>query len=172
MSKIAIGAVLLLVGGVQGSGATAAAPDSTNPVVEWNRTLLTMVRTPGVQPGTVHPTRSFAILHAATVIVTLLWLPFGKLFHVFQRPAQLGVKLYHQVGDAGEPARCARCGERFASRLHVDDLKLALSDLGFDYRLEGPAGSWQELCPACKRKSLAAAQLRLKAGARGEAAHG
>jgi hypothetical protein len=24
-----------------------------------------------------------AILHAATVIVTLLWLPFGKLFHVF-----------------------------------------------------------------------------------------
>src|SRR5204863_5680131 len=29
-----------------------------------------------------------AILHAATVIVTLLWLPFGKLFHVFQRPAQ------------------------------------------------------------------------------------
>ena len=32
-----------------------------------------------------------AILHAATVIVTLLWLPFGKLFHMFQRPAQLGV---------------------------------------------------------------------------------
>jgi nitrate/nitrite transporter NarK len=32
-----------------------------------------------------------AILHACTVIITLLWLPFGKLFHVFQRPAQLGV---------------------------------------------------------------------------------
>jgi hypothetical protein len=32
-----------------------------------------------------------AILHAITVIFTLLWLPFGKFFHIFQRPAQLGV---------------------------------------------------------------------------------
>jgi MFS transporter, NNP family, nitrate/nitrite transporter len=111
-----------------------------------------------------------SILHAITVIAALLYLPFGKFFHIFQRPAQLGVKLYHQVGDAGEGARCARCGERFASRLHVDDLKLALQELGFDYRLgrlAGPAGSWQELCPACKRKSLARAQLRLKEEARG-----
>jgi PAP2 superfamily len=38
---------------------------SLDPVVEWNRTLLVIVRTPGVQPATVHPTRSFAILHAA-----------------------------------------------------------------------------------------------------------
>jgi hypothetical protein len=36
-----------------------------NPVVQWNRTLLQIVRTPGAQPATVHPTRSFAILHAA-----------------------------------------------------------------------------------------------------------
>ena len=36
-----------------------------NPVVQWNRTLLSIVRTPGAQPATVHPTRSFAILHAA-----------------------------------------------------------------------------------------------------------
>jgi hypothetical protein len=34
-------------------------------VVQWNRTLLTLVRTPGVQPATIHPTRSFAIMHAA-----------------------------------------------------------------------------------------------------------
>ena len=39
-----------------------------------------------------------AILHAATVIFTLLWLPFGKLFHVFQRPAQLGVGFYKDAG--------------------------------------------------------------------------
>jgi len=36
-----------------------------NPVVEWNKALLRIVRTPGAQPPTVHPTRSFAILHAA-----------------------------------------------------------------------------------------------------------
>src|ERR1700719_2592957 len=36
-----------------------------NPVLQWNRTLLVIVRTPGAQPATVHPTRSFAVLHAA-----------------------------------------------------------------------------------------------------------
>src|SRR6266581_3224050 len=36
-----------------------------NAVVEWNRTLLAIVRTPGAQPSTIHSTRSFAILHAA-----------------------------------------------------------------------------------------------------------
>src|ERR1700751_2746136 len=38
---------------------------SVNSVLEWNRTLLVIVRTPGAQPATVHPTRSFAIMHAA-----------------------------------------------------------------------------------------------------------
>jgi len=42
-----------------------SAANSVNPVVQWNRTLLVIVRTPGAQPATVHPTRSFAILHAA-----------------------------------------------------------------------------------------------------------
>ena len=48
-----------------------------------------------------------AILHAITVIAALLFLPFGKFFHIFQRPAQLGVKLYQAAGAAGEPAQCA-----------------------------------------------------------------
>jgi PAP2 superfamily protein len=42
-----------------------SADKSVNPVVLWNRTLLVIVRTPGAQPATVHPTRSFAIMHAA-----------------------------------------------------------------------------------------------------------
>jgi len=36
-----------------------------NQVLQWNKTLLTIVRTPGAQPATIHPTRSFAIMHAA-----------------------------------------------------------------------------------------------------------
>src|SRR5215468_1285515 len=51
-------------------GSEAFAQDSLaaatgNPVVEWNRTLLVIVRTKSAQPVTVHPTRSFAIMHAA-----------------------------------------------------------------------------------------------------------
>jgi hypothetical protein len=43
----------------------ASATQPVNPVIEWNRTLLVIVRTPGAQPGTIHSTRSFAMLHAA-----------------------------------------------------------------------------------------------------------
>jgi hypothetical protein len=38
---------------------------SVNPVLLWNKTLLVIVRTPGAQPATIHPTRGFAIMHAA-----------------------------------------------------------------------------------------------------------
>jgi hypothetical protein len=47
----------------QGVNDSSAQP--VNPVVQWNRTLLVIVRTPGAQPATVHSTRSFAIMHAA-----------------------------------------------------------------------------------------------------------
>jgi MFS transporter, NNP family, nitrate/nitrite transporter len=109
-----------------------------------------------------------AILHAITVIAGLLYLPFGKFFHIFQRPAQVGVKLYEEVGDAGEGALCGRCGQRFASKMHIEDLRIkVLPELGFDYSMPGTLGHWQALCPACKRKSLASAQLRMKESTRG-----
>jgi hypothetical protein len=38
---------------------------SVNQVVQWNKNLLMIVRTPGAQPATIHPTRSFALMHAA-----------------------------------------------------------------------------------------------------------
>jgi len=108
-----------------------------------------------------------AILHAITVIAALLYLPFGKFFHIFQRPAQLGVKLYQQAGAEGAGAICARCGERYASRMHIDDLERVLPQVGFNYSMCGPVSNWQELCPACKRKSISLAQMRLKEEANG-----
>jgi PAP2 superfamily len=55
---------------VASHGAGALAQESSavatiNPVVEWNKTLLVILRTQGAQPATVHPTRSFAMMHAA-----------------------------------------------------------------------------------------------------------
>jgi hypothetical protein len=76
-----------------------------------------------------------AQLHAVTVILTLLSLPFGKFFHIFQRPAQLGVGFYKDAGAAGEQATCARCGAAYASRLHVEDLKTVEKELGIRYEL-------------------------------------
>lgn len=38
---------------------------SGQPVIDWNRVLLSIVTTPGAQPATIQPTRNLAILHAA-----------------------------------------------------------------------------------------------------------
>jgi hypothetical protein len=96
-------------------------------------------------------------LHAATVIFTLLYLPFGKFFHVFQRPAQIGVRFYKEAGAAGPQAICMRCGTAFASQMHVNDLKEVELSLHVHYEL--PNGKhYQDVCPACRRKSLAMVQ--------------
>jgi hypothetical protein len=102
-------------------------------------------------------------VHALTVILGLLYLPFGKLFHIFQRPANLGVAYYKREGAAGPQECCARCGEPYASALQIGDLKEVLPRVGFDYsRPEG--GSYQDHCPRCRRALVALAQSRAVGG--------
>ena len=111
-----------------------------------------------------------AIIHAVTVIFTLLWLPFGKFFHIFQRPAQLGVSFYKDAGQRQEPASCRRCGQSFSSRLHVDDLIQVERELGYRYEMPvGTAGHYQWICPPCRRALLALAQGQLWHRSRGGA---
>src|SRR3984893_6084530 len=51
------------------SASTATADRNTKisgaSVIAWNQELLKILLTPGAQPATVHPTRSYAMLHAA-----------------------------------------------------------------------------------------------------------
>lgn len=98
-----------------------------------------------------------SMLHAVTVIFTLLYLPFGKFFHIFQRPAQIGVQFYKDEGARTEQAICLRCHQPFASQLHIRDLKDVQRSLGIRYEFPGGA-HYQDVCPACRRKSLALAQ--------------
>jgi len=97
-----------------------------------------------------------AQLHAVTVIFGLIYLPFGKFFHIFQRPAQLGIALYKREGAAGAQAVCTRCGQPFGSGLHVSDLEQVEAALQIRYAAAGY--HYQRFCPACRRKMLAIAQ--------------
>jgi hypothetical protein len=103
-----------------------------------------------------------AILHAITVIVTLLYLPFGKLFHIFQRPAQLGVSFYKDANARRDPAHCKRCGAPFTAAAMVRDLVQVERDLGFSYEMRGEHGvtHYQEICPRCRRALFGLAQGR------------
>src|SRR5260221_928 len=62
-------ATLVLTPVLTASGSGNVAADASSGagaiVIAWNKELLHIVKTPGGQPATVHPTRSFAILHAA-----------------------------------------------------------------------------------------------------------
>jgi hypothetical protein len=97
-------------------------------------------------------------VHALTVILGLMYIPFGKLFHIFQRPANLGIQFYRAAGARGPQQRCAECGREFASALQVADLKDVLPEVGFDYTL--PAGGhYQDVCPPCRRRLVTLAQV-------------
>ena len=103
-----------------------------------------------------------SILHAITVILTLLWLPFGKLFHVFQRPAQLGVWFYKDEGERTAQASCKRCAKPFASAMLIRDLVVVERELGFRYETTvAGASHYQEFCPACRRAAFGLAQGNL-----------
>lgn len=100
-----------------------------------------------------------SLVHQVVVVGWLLLLPFGKFFHIVERPATIGVKLYQAVNESvdhypgagdGEGA-CAGCGERLPSPQFVTDLKATLGDLGQDYDLH-ELGVLQDYCPTCKRK--------------------
>jgi len=102
-----------------------------------------------------------AITHAVTVILFLIWLPFGKFFHIIQRPAQLGIAIYRKAGAEGPQAVCPHTRGEFTSQLHVDDLKAVAEQIGVDYaRKDG--SSHLDFSPQGKRALLAKAHLKAR----------
>ena len=98
------------------------------------------------------------IVHMAAVVLALVFIPFGKFFHVVQRPASVGIQMYAEVEGRKGPKACLRCGEALASEAFVADLQATLGELGQDYRLNPathPAAHLTDLCPRCKRVARA-----------------
>jgi hypothetical protein len=91
-----------------------------------------------------------SVIHAITVILFLLWLPFGKFFHIFQRPAQVGANIYKIEGAKRGMAVCPHTSQPFASKLHINDLKQVTHELGFDFTLKDGT-SHLDLSPEGKR---------------------
>ena len=99
-----------------------------------------------------------SLTHQVTVVAWLLSIPFGKFFHIVQRPASIGVTLYQTVNqdmehyaEQEQTGGCRRCGQQLPSRQFVSDLRLTLGDLHQNYDL-GPEHGWlQEYYPTCKR---------------------
>jgi hypothetical protein len=119
-----------------------------------------------------------SLTHEVVVVLWLISLPFSKFFHLIERPATVGIKLYTQITHEEAMQPCARCGTEFATMRFIGDLKKTLADVGENYALPatsvpaqgrgGPSQTsnlwWQDLCPACKR--VVRAQAIFAAGGR------
>ena len=100
-----------------------------------------------------------ATTHAVSVILFLVWLPFGKFFHVFQRPAQMGVALYQEVAAEGPQQVCPHTGEAFASQMQVRDLEELTTGTRHGLPARRLAAATCDLSPQGKRAALANAHL-------------
>ncbi|MBD0709999.1 MULTISPECIES: MFS transporter [unclassified Streptomyces] len=89
-----------------------------------------------------------AVLHMVSVVFTLIYIPFGKFFHIVQRPAAVGMQLFKYTSrreGEEEILTCRRCHQPIDTAPYVENLQSTMRDLelGFD--------AWTEYCPRCKR---------------------
>lgn len=94
------------------------------------------------------------ILHMVSVVFTLIYIPFGKFFHIVQRPAAVGMQLFKYTGRQDQEIfSCRRCEEPIDTGPYVENLRGTMRDLslGFD--------EWAEYCPRCKRVLRGSAYL-------------
>lgn len=103
-----------------------------------------------------------SLTHQLVVVGWLISIPFGKFFHIVQRPASVGIKLYQTVNQ--EAQACRQCGDPLPSAQFVADLKATLGDLDQNYDLGDDRGWLQEYCPTCKRKLRGQAYYQIMEG--------
>lgn len=102
--------------------------------------------------------RVLTTIHCWTVVVLLVYLPFGKFFHIFQRAAQMGAALYIEEKEHGQEALCIRCQQPFTSQMQKEDVKRVLREIGFQFQTNDQEASMQDLCPLCRRHMLMVTQ--------------
>lgn len=111
-----------------------------------------------------------AQFHALCVIGTLLYMPFGKLFHIFQRPASIGISYYRAAGKEQGFQACPITGSEFASTMQVSDLSKVLKEVGFDYERDslpkqtGISPAWNHVSPQGRRILIGRAHSKLLSG--------
>ncbi|MFJ7198008.1 MULTISPECIES: MFS transporter [unclassified Streptomyces] len=95
-----------------------------------------------------------AVLHMVSVVFTLIYIPFGKFFHIVQRPAAVGMQLFkYTARQDQEVLGCRRCEEPIDTGPYVDNLRGTMRDLGLGF------DEWAEYCPRCKRVLRGSAYL-------------
>lgn len=108
--------------------------------------------------------RILSTIHCWSVVSFLVYLPFGKFFHIFQRASQMGAELYIHEQEKGKLAVCPKTKEQFTSQVQKEDVKKILRELGFYFQTDNEEFSIQDLSPRARRQLLMTTQHKALAG--------
>ncbi|WP_128893993.1 hypothetical protein [Longirhabdus pacifica] len=100
--------------------------------------------------GFMQPTIS--LIHQYAVIVTLIYLPFGKLAHIPIRPLSVLAKNYKLHYGEQEMKKCHHCGNEFIAAEQSADVIDVLRQNGMEYKTEDGV-HLAELCLPCRRET-------------------
>jgi hypothetical protein len=92
-----------------------------------------------------------SLIHQFSVIVTLIYLPFGKLAHIPFRPMSVLTKNYREHYAEQSMKECKICGTGFVSTEQSADVIEVLRQNDIDFNMK-EGFNLAELCLPCRRK--------------------
>lgn len=102
------------------------------------------------------------LIHQITVVIMLVYFPFGKLYHLPIRPLAAAVPMNYQEVVQVDSRPCKKCGVTYSSDDQITDVKGILASQAFDLKLED--GSYlADYCPSCRRRIRVMKQLNMEA---------
>lgn len=108
--------------------------------------------------GFSHP--HLSLIHQITVVLFLIYFPFGKLFHLPIRPLATAVPMNYQEEMMVDTRSCKKCGTKYSSDDQITDVKMILQEQQFDLKLAD--GTYlADYCPSCRRRIRVMSQLNL-----------
>ncbi|SEM98266.1 hypothetical protein SAMN05192533_107225 [Mesobacillus persicus] len=110
--------------------------------------------------GWMHP--YISLIHQITVIIMLMYFPFGKLFHVPIRPLATAVPMSYQETLMVDTKTCKSCAQPYSNDDQIADVQAILKAQSFDLQLAD--GTYlSDYCPSCRRRMRALKQMNMEA---------
>ncbi|WP_404331018.1 MFS transporter [Mesobacillus maritimus] len=110
--------------------------------------------------GWMHP--HISLVHQITVVIMLMYFPFGKLFHVPIRPLATAVPMSYQETLKVDTKSCKSCNQPYSNDDQIADVQAILKAQSFDLQLAD--GTYlSDYCPSCRRRMRALKQMNLEA---------
>ncbi|KKB37901.1 hypothetical protein [Bacillus thermotolerans] len=92
-----------------------------------------------------------SLIHQYSVIITLIYLPFGKLAHIPFRPMSVLARNYREHYAKQSMKKCKVCGDPFVSTEQSNDVRQVLGTNHIHFDTED-GFNLAELCLPCRRK--------------------